>query len=245
MAPTPPLTPPPVTVGGNDPTDDKTHQIAEALKSYADQRAAAEAKNSKHNHRVRQWGRVSAVGALVYTLITALIFIASIRSIQEARRATHAAGRAADAATAQAKVAEDTEKRQLRAYVFVAAATMRNFAMPNMPNIIVRVKNFGQTPAYEVTMDLGISLIDLAAPGTFDDPGHPSPPTPIGPGVDVKPILTANEHLDDRIIGAVKAGRSAYFAYGTIKYKDAFGEGHWTKVRGFLRLRNSLMGAAN
>jgi hypothetical protein len=157
--------------------------------------------------------------------------LAGIYSAIQAWRAVDAANRAVKAATRQAAISEDTEKRQLRAYIFVAAATMHDFVVPKKPFANVRVRNFGQTPAYDVTTDLGISLKSLAALGSFADPGHPSPPTPLGPGVDLHPILTADDLLTESTIAAIKADRSSYFIFGIIRYKDAFRKDHWTRVR--------------
>jgi hypothetical protein len=178
-----------------------------------------------------RWTRGATIASIIYVFLTAAILFASIHSVIQGRRAVHAAIRAADAATDQAKIAEDTEKRQLRPYVFINTTTMRDFVVGEKPNAKMEVKNTGQTPGFDVVFDLGITLRNFSHLGSFDDPGHPSPPTPIGPSVSLWPIGTATDPLDETIIAAIKNGNAAYFVFGTITYKDAFGKDHWTKIR--------------
>jgi hypothetical protein len=217
--------------GGNDPAAEQIERVAAAFDAYATNQKSTEAKHAKHNRKIRWWTRIAAVSAIGYTLITLVILVATIRSIQESHRAVGAANRAADAASRQGGIAEDTEKRQLRAYVFVAAATPHDFVVSRTPYVDVRVRNFGQTPAYEATMDLAIRLKQLVDPGSFTDPGHPSPPAPIAPGVDVHPLPRTEEPLSNLIISDIRANRVAYFIFGIIRYKDAFQKAHWTRVR--------------
>ncbi len=217
--------------GDSNSSSAEDHKITVAIDSFKRSYEAAQRQRGEHEGRSLKWTRRTAVAAITYTFFTGLIIIASGYSVYEAQRAVEVASRAADAATKQAAIAENTEKRQLRACVFVAATTMHDFVATKKPFVKVRIRNFGQTPAYEVTVDLGINLRDLTALGSFADPGHQSPPTPLGPGVDIHPILTADRTLDEPAIAAITANRSAYFVFGIIRYKDAFGKAHWSRVR--------------
>jgi hypothetical protein len=123
--------------------------VAAAFECYTAQSKADHGKTSKHNRKVRRWTRFASIITLLYFLATVAIFIASIRSIQEAGRATHYASKAAIAATDQATTAADMERRQLRAYVGAADASISN-ARADVPKIHIFLKNFGSTPALEV-----------------------------------------------------------------------------------------------
>lgn len=116
-----------------------------------------------HNRKIRRWTRASVAGAIVSTALTLIILGINIRSIQETRRATHYASRAVAAATEQARIAGDTEKRQLRAYI--GAVTNSFYTRGgNSPEclstgqktcVIFKIKNYGLTPAVRPRHCLG------------------------------------------------------------------------------------------
>jgi hypothetical protein len=56
----------------------------------------------------------------------------------------------ATAASRQASIAEDTEKRQLRAYVGTVPGDIENFGDMAKQRFVLTVRNFGETPAYNV-----------------------------------------------------------------------------------------------
>ena len=208
--------------GGDNPTAEQINRVAATFEAYASQGEATQAKTTKHNRKIRRWTRAATIGALVYTLITATILITTIRSIQETQRATHIASRAADAATAQAKISEDTEKRQLRAYVFVdkASVTLDGLTLRG----VVDLKNAGQTPAYDLVVK---SLLQT------DEAGKPFIPKPfdkveldrtiLGPGGSVYPRSELTIPPDNTVaIPALKKGQAVIYMVGQARYRDAF-----------------------
>jgi hypothetical protein len=213
--PNPPLDQYILRSGETNSAADQLNRIADAIKAYTDQRDAAKAKNSKHNRKIHKWGRVTTIGALVYTLITAFIFIATIRSIQEA-------GRAADAATAQAKTAADTEKRQLRAYVFVdkASVTLDGRTLKG----IVDLKNAGQTPAYELITRSRIETDEAGKPFT------PKPLDNVAPSRGILgPAMVGNPQAEltlppenTAVLAALQNGRAVIYMIAQTQYRDAF-----------------------
>src|SRR5262249_11412210 len=65
------------------------------------------------------------------------------------------------------KGAELTAKQQLRAYVLADTARISNLANPTeVPEGHVILKNFGQTPAYDVLSSYGIALSSYPPPPT-------------------------------------------------------------------------------
>src|SRR5271155_2169793 len=66
----------------------------------------------------------------------------------------------ADIAQGTLKTMQDTAERQLRAYVLIPSAHVKNIAEGNGPPVAhVQIKNFGQTPAYKV-VNIGGFAID-------------------------------------------------------------------------------------
>jgi hypothetical protein len=181
----------------DNPTAEEIHRVAAALDAYTTRHEAAEAKTTKHNRKVRRWSRGATVVALVYTVVTTGVLIASIRSIQETRRATHYASKAASAATRQADISADTEQRQLRAYLGFGVASIQcaeckrilsilrtnptavdlpiNIA-PSIDNQIIGVvKNFGITPAYNAEFHISFEILPpyQTLPDSFLYPDKP------------------------------------------------------------------------
>ena len=79
---------------------------------------------------------------------------------EESRKATLAAVAAAKAAESAVEVTSDTAQRQLRAYVFVVEALRTRRGDTDPWVIQVRIKNFGQTPAYRAQVRVIPMLID-------------------------------------------------------------------------------------
>jgi hypothetical protein len=133
----------------------------------------------------------------------------------------------------QRKLSEDTARRQLRAYVFVAQVEIVDVGTSNV-NAAVIIRNTGQTPAYDVTVSTGANAFNIPGNVTFT-------PTPVGP--DSSRFIFGPDGLGRRnislhsIIGAqtaiaaIKNGNGALYVWGEILYKDAFGEGQHTRFR--------------
>jgi hypothetical protein len=165
----------------------------------------------------------------------------------EAERATVAAAKAADAAYKMSLLAEDTSRRELRAYVGVESLEFRapdisatEYEAPpaDAPGIVSRnrlaitVKNFGQTPAYDVmvfayfaTSEFGTTL-----PPEFYE-ANDSDSTP-GDGVRVtySRTLISRDQSHQAVISLwditelrrAHEGTAAATIYGRIYYRDAF-----------------------
>src|SRR5262249_20536144 len=138
--------------------------------------------------------------------------------------------RQADAAEKQIGIAKDTEERQLRAYVFDIRATMRDFAIGKKPNVRITIKNVGQTPAYNVRFRGGIKPVPSNFSGSFpliSDNANRS----VGPGVELYPVLTADEVLTDTVNMTVHNGVTVYLVSGIIDYTDAFDQPRFKNFR--------------
>ena len=123
--------------------------------------------------------------------------------------------------------ADETARRQLRAYVHVSEAKFADFGFPG-GIYMVNYTNTGQTPAHDVYSSIALHFgefplsEELKAVGSGtkgmitlgrDGEGHARIEAPRG--------LSAEE------FGAVRDGKSAVFVFGVISYRDVFGN-KWT-----------------
>ena len=132
--------------------------------------------------------------------------------------------------------AEDTAKRQLRAYVTVPHVTIKNTKRQNGTTdqfAYIAVKNFGQTPASHCAYWLSISSNEfplrtrLEKPDAAEDSGVGV----IAPS-DTLTIRTAIPSLSND--GEIYHGRYALYVHGEFRYTDVFGNRQTTWFR-FMR----------
>jgi hypothetical protein len=133
----------------------------------------------------------------------------------------------------QWKVAEDAEKRQLRAYVFERPIRVMRFEAGAKPIGVVANRNSGQTPAYHVRAISGIAIArfpleDNEIPSIAPDK---SPETVLNPTNEYD--VGENKEFDQEIrpadVDAVRDGKiDRIYVYGTVFYQDAFGTEHYS-----------------
>ncbi len=139
------------------------------------------------------------------------------------------------AAEAAVNVAQDTAKRQLRAYVSVAG-----LARTKDPGEVagagfavwVDVKNEGQTPAYDVFHWAKIDLREFPLNGGFDIHCIENPSRCILSSGDKNIAFpTFKRDLTPLEEQAILSNGKAVYVYGEIDYRDAFGKRHMTQFR--------------
>jgi hypothetical protein len=134
-----------------------------------------------------------------------------------------------------------TAKRELRAYVFVDTVHIKHILDGNgVPEAVVRVKNFGQTPAYEACAVTGFAVSTHPPPQgllTISDEALAESKTrsSMGPGqteiVIASPRPQLNRPLTDQERYEVGSGGATIYVYGRIGYRDIFGDPQWTNFR--------------
>lgn len=148
----------------------------------------------------------------------------------------------ADAARDSIKLAEDTAKRQLRAYLCQGAATISNFGENLEPIVHVRIVNRGQTPAYNVkaSCSVGIDVFPMTSPPPQLPPREPTQVVigPIGEITISTPVKNRLRPADIYRLGLaeismIKCGKWAIYAIGKVTYIDAFGQDRFTDFRLF------------
>lgn len=129
------------------------------------------------------------------------------------------------ATRALVKGAEDTAQRQLRAYVFVAFADLRNVGVGGPMIGTVRIVNNGQTPAYKLVgwtrlgFDTKLGVGDLT-------------PFNLGPrGAQFSYTVTGKLVLTEADYAGIVQGKTPVYVYGEIRYEDAFGKKQFTRFR--------------
>jgi hypothetical protein len=129
------------------------------------------------------------------------------------------------------KISEDTERRQLRAYVFAIKATMKDFEHGKKPNVRITVRNTGQTPAYRMNIESAIVPREIPLKGPLPTPAQYVANFTLGPASEFYPILTASDFLVPELSAQVLRDNAAYFVYGRINYIDAFGTKRYTDFK--------------
>jgi hypothetical protein len=131
-------------------------------------------------------------------------------------------------------------RRQLRAYVLpeqsgILDGTMTNPPQParaGVPGVGMLIKNFGQTPAYQV-----LSWFQIAVIYPRDEETLVIPPlqqafsNTLGPSATFNKLLWFNRPLTAPEITDIATGVRAIYLYGRIEYRDAFTKQRFTNFR--------------
>lgn len=215
-----------------------------------------EAETQRQWYAMPDWWIAGFTAALF--LATALLWFATWRmwrttrdAVKDGKDAVKAAIRSAQAAEAAIEKsdaalshAQDTAKRQLRAYVHVDLRsdiyTRRNGWEILYSMLVV---NSGQTPAYDVMVLGNICVADHPLTRSLPPVVANSEPsraslypgqTGVTAGIISNPALTQADFasLAPIDIGdAIKSATSRLYLYGKITYRDVFGEAHTTHFR--------------
>jgi hypothetical protein len=217
---------PKATDGSSDNLAADYHRITLAVEGLCENYEAARSDRTKHDGKTLFWGRIAGIGIGIYTLLTVGIVCASIYLAQQARLGT-------EAARHSVAIAEDTERRLLRAYVLVEDSKLNKFGGTEAPEADVIIKNFGRTPASAMTVWVGVKGAD-----DFTMVSFPRRPTDLpiarmafGPGGEMHWPAPFSRALNQAEIDSIKQAKGALFVYGEIRYRDAFDCSHFTKFR--------------
>jgi hypothetical protein len=141
------------------------------------------------------------------------------------------ASRNADAAEFLASQSADNAKRHLRAYVLVSSVAVNDFEVGDQVSAEITIKNFGQTPAYNLKQwavmgfDYFPATLDIPANEKAEELGV----SIIGPGGTTSHFGKLNRPMQKHEIAGLIEGKFAVYAAGTITYTDVFATVHTTK----------------
>jgi hypothetical protein len=132
------------------------------------------------------------------------------------------------------KSGEKHSERELRAYVGVTDASIQASKNPEQTLIKAEmtIRNAGQTPAYDFNVIATFDFHEIPRTefAPYDKTIKQSRST-LGPDSEVDVPLIAPKLLTAEHLKAVKDGKFAFFFYGKIKYRDAFGKDRFTDFR--------------
>jgi hypothetical protein len=154
---------------------------------------------------------------------------------------------------------EQTTRRQMRAFVYLDTISIYNIAPPinplpgyqptgaqlvsreEGPLAIIRIKNTGNTPAYQVRHRAVIAVGPYPREGKLPpiDRNAPAPYASLPPGGITTKMIKAPHPLTDAQILGVRTGTIAIWVYGEIQYRTAFRQKRKTEFRLF---HNSITG---
>jgi hypothetical protein len=180
----------------------------------------------ERHHRKRERGYwnwslifsgIAMGGAITAAFFTGSYVNASWRAIREAE--------------IQSFILRDQEQRQLRAYIFLPPDNeLHVVAYPSTKNtfeIDINVKNFGQTPAYQVITESWVNLAPWPPPGNFDYTGPLDPNRIfayiIPPGGIVHFHAGSGRPFTQTEMTSLEDGALSLYIFGSITYEDAFG----------------------
>lgn len=181
-----------------------------------------------------QWATAIAAAEMVaLTRLQILFGLAGLiglgLTVYYARHTAVAAIEATKIANRTANEAKRSSEQQLRAYIHLQKVEFKNVKFAEFPECLIRIQNFGQTPAYKViwksairygkeTPDFSMTEFDAVEWGELV----------IGPGGGFRKIRICDDSLGGDEIRAIEKGEACIWAWGRIDYIDAFDQPRYT-----------------
>lgn len=128
-------------------------------------------------------------------------------------------------------IMSDTAQKQLRAYVFPKHDKPMFYNSDGYLTAQIKIKNFGQTPAYNLMSSLSIVMDKLPLISKSDQPYSPmASKVPLAPSEDLAQTISLSFRLDQIEIDNIRNGQVAIFVLLVIDYIDSFKNCHHTKI---------------
>ena len=229
------------SIESTNPQAQEQQQRAQALNTSEDQKKE-EIEIEREIGRYTGW--LVLVGAVQFAalILQSIVFIKTLRQMQ------------------------DTDRRQLRAYVLCESGMIFNVANPvplfpgqNLPvtdaqitnlavgpGVRIQTKNTGQTPAFQVRHWGYICFREypLAAALPTRLPGTIPVASVLGAGIASTKLIWLPQPLTAQQISDLRAGTGAVYVYGEITYADAFSRQWVTKYRLMYRREGGAIGVS-
>ena len=164
----------------------------------------------------------------------ARLTLRALASGHESALALATAQRNADAAARQVEVAQDTAKRQLRAYVSVPSIDFFPDGSDKI-GVNVTMRNDGETPASDLTGNLYV-MICTGGPREIELRGQDitSAPSRVVLGRGGEQGLSHSTTVPEGTTSQeVISSEYTFYAFGSIQYADIFGDSHETRYCSF------------
>jgi hypothetical protein len=163
-------------------------------------------------------------GGLVFTIIfAAKTAKAALDAAKHGNAAAAAAQDSASAARAQITLTENNAQRELRAYIHVEDNDILYLDSDELqPNIRIRLKNYGSTPAHRVNHKCSYILASGGTPG-FDTLQKSNRYFTLGPSQDyTTTMLVSRGEWDNFYAPKIMKREGIFYVYGEITYFDVF-----------------------
>jgi len=189
------------------------------------------------------WLTKDAAGFFTFGLVIigvgqALLFFVQLRymgqGLRDAERAAKAAQDSADATRESVTLAKDTAQRQLRAYIVARATGISvDDILKDKIVVAITITNTGQTPAHQLSIVSRTRVMEypLKLPFNFTlitgaDPSRGV----LGADQTIESESSAERPLtgDEMMRVQDSEGGFRVYTYGTDKYRDVFGNAHYT-----------------
>lgn len=129
------------------------------------------------------------------------------------------------------RMARDTARRQLRAYVFPIYAHIRD-VRASRPTFVIDIKNFGQTPAYGLRVKTALQSGSHPLDTKLVPEVQSSIATAqLAPQAALFDEIALNRSLSASEISALAEGSAAIYLFGEIEYFDIYKKKRWTTFR--------------
>lgn len=170
-------------------------------------------------------------GIAAFATVLGLVYVK--KTLDLTRKAVEDSARSADAAVQAIEQSELHAQRQLRAYISLKEAKLKDVAVGMQPKAIIKFLNCGSTPAYETKIIQNIAIYNFVNRMSPEFDGSDITPSKmtVGPGVDVHNTIKSSHILTEGDIIGLNNGQLAIYVYGIASYVDAFGENRFTNYR--------------
>ncbi len=138
--------------------------------------------------------------------------------------------RATNAAVEFNRIARDTAKRELRAYITVASAQFGDLVVNGKTPVLIMLKNTGQTPAYNLrtlsntTLHYAGKVLTFSEP-TFDDIGVGMMGANGETELNSESVALTMQH-----VMGLETGILSFYAMARVRYEDTFGDIHTLSI---------------
>lgn len=186
------------------------------------------------------WAMWMVLAALLTFLVTSIGTFLIWRQVKLTRQAVEDTGEATVAMQEANEIASDTARRQLRAYVMGTDHSVTHLYAGGRPKFIVKLHNFGQTPASEVRCRTIVRAIN----GDPDETRIMFREARQAVGLSNSLIGPTDFHvhvngMDQGSLGSdasqmIERGEIIMTFAGVISYRDVFGKRHLTTFKYFL-----------